>query len=266
MEKETFDSLRRIIFDTSGISLGEDKLPLLSARIAKRLRALQLSSEIDYLKFLKEDKEGKELVRFIDVVSTNTTYFYREPEHFTFLTQALSARKNQKEIKIWCAAASSGEEPYTLSITAKEALGNIPCKILATDISMTILERARSGFYSGSQLEHIPQNIQEKYLDFEESGGEVSFSVKPEIRKSILFKRLNLSSFPYPLNGPFDFIFCRNVMIYFDNPLKAKIVAQFERLLAPNGYLVISKTESLMSVPTRLSSIGNSIYRFKDGA
>lgn len=264
MEKETFDSLRRIIFDCSGISLGEDKVPLLSARVAKRLRALELSSEKDYLNFLKKDKEGKELIRFIDVVSTNTTYFYREPEHFSFLREALSARKNQKEIKIWCAASSSGEEPYTLSITAKEVLGNVPCKILATDISMTILERARTGFYSGKQLEHIPQSIQEKYLELEESDGEVSFSVKPEIKRSILFKRLNLSAFPYPLNGPFDFIFCRNVMIYFDNPLKTKMVAQFERLLAPDGYLIISKTESLVSISTRLSSIGNSIYKFKD--
>ncbi len=266
MQTKTFDTLRKIIFDESGISLNDEKIHLLTTRVAKRLRALKLSSEEDYLKMLTRDKSGSELVNLIDVVSTNTTYFYREPEHFDFLRDSLKARGNSKEIRIWCAASSSGEEPYTLSITAHEGLGNYNYRILASDISMTILKRAQAGVYGESHLEHISRDRQEQFLDIVSNGGEKSFSVKPALKQKVLFKRLNLSSFPYALKGPFDYIFCRNVMIYFDNPLKAQIVKEFERLLAPDGHLIISKTESLMAIPTQLITAGNSIYRFKNGA
>ena len=265
MNEAVFQQFREMIYKQSGIALGQDKLALLTARISKRLRALELSTEREYLDFLRSESAGDELVNLLDVVSTNTTYFFREEEHFHFLGPELKRLQNQgqREIKLWCAAASSGEEPYTLAMTGRENLDPMKCKLkmLATDISMTVLKKAQRGWYHAQQLDKLPKSWKEKYFTTEEDDRGTWSVVDEQLKNDILFKRLNLSEFPYPLRGSMDFIFCRNVMIYFDNVMRGKVVAEFEKLLKPGGYLVISKTESLISIPHGLQGKGNSIYQ-----
>jgi chemotaxis protein methyltransferase CheR len=261
MEQHVFDEFCKIIHRESGIALTSEKVPLLTSRIARRLRALKIEDEKRYLDYMLQDKTGEELINLLDVISTNTTYFWREESHFEWYAEVVNRFRNEgkEELKVWCAASSSGEEPYTLAIILKSMFPN-NSKILATDISMTILQRASRGLYPAPSIETLPKNLQ-KYFKIVDHEGEPWAQIHPSIQQSVLFKRLNLSNFPYPLKGPLDIIFCRNVMIYFQTDLRAKMVQQFERLLVPGGYLVISKTESLIGIQHGLRNLGNSIYQ-----
>ena len=265
MDSALFEHFRTLIHKESGIALSDEKLPLLTARIGKRLRALGLSDTREYLGVLKNDQTGEELIKLLDVVSTNVTYFYREPEHFVFFRNALRdlENKGKRTYKVWCAAASTGEEPYTLAIEASETidLNRSEFKMLATDISTSVLKRAIRGSYNAEQIKGVPAELHTKYFNRVVEDGETRFNAKPELTNKILFKRLNLSVFPFPLSGPFDFIFCRNVMIYFDKALRQKIVHEFERLLVDGGYIITSRTESLLGLDHKLQAIEPSIYR-----
>ena len=265
MEQQVFDKLREIIYRESGISLNNDKVSLLSNRLQKRLRYLGLSTPNEYLAFLSEDHSGEELVELLDAISTNVTYFYREDEHFKQRGEMLgnwnAAKKNK--LRIWCAAASSGEEPYTLAITVKEHLDlkAVDFKMLATDICLKVLRKALDGVYSEEQFRHMPVPIRNKYFEAVNVGGKRMYQVEPGLGDYITYKRLNLSVFPYPLKGPFDFIFCRNVMIYFDVQLRQKIINEFQRLLSPGGYLFVSRSETLLGVNHNLKTVAVSVYQ-----
>jgi chemotaxis protein methyltransferase CheR len=264
MTAEEFTTLKNIIYDSSGIALSQDKIPLLNTRLARRLRALGLPSPKDYIQFLRGGENSEELLKLLDVVSTNTTYFHREPEHFDMFANICKNRadKGGAEFKVWCAASSSGEEPYTLSMIAHREFerSNIKCRLLATDISLTILNKAQRGIYLREHVEQLPAPLKDRYFRFFSADEENYAEVIPAVKNQLLFKRLNLSEFPYPLQGPFDVIFCRNVMIYFDNKLKEQIVTEFYRLLKPGGILFLSKTESLVAIKNSFISRGMSVY------
>ncbi len=262
MEAEIFEAFQKLIYRESGIVLTEQKVPLLSSRIQKRLKALGIDSESEYLRILELDVSGNELVALLDVVSTNVTYFYREAAHFELYRTILAdlAKRGRDEVKIWCAAASSGEEPYTLAFEGLEALSGTrtKLKILATDISLTVLRRAACAVYSDTVVSKIRQDIRHKYLTRID---DLNWRVNRDVVERILFKRLNLVEQPYKLRGPFDIIFCRNVMIYFDNSTRESIVQQFEKLLGTGGYLFVSHSENLLNVDHKLDKVNASVFR-----
>lgn len=267
MQQEVFNRFREIIHRESGISLSDEKRLLLQNRILKRLRALKLSCEAEYLRIVELDTEGSELVNLIDAISTNHTYFFREETHFELLQTLLAKRSDQKAIKIWCAAASSGEEPYSLAITAIESLGDRHkrCKIMASDICTTVLNQALQGIYAPNQLRDVPPAQQQRYFNTVRIADELRFQVKPFLMEKVLFKKLNLARFPYPLHGPLDIIFCRNVMIYFDSELREKLARSFYNLLRPGGYLFIGHSESLSGLEHQFSTVQSAVYRKEIG-
>ncbi|MCB0311255.1 MAG: protein-glutamate O-methyltransferase CheR [Bdellovibrionales bacterium] len=266
MEQKVFERLRQVIYKESGISLSSEKKQLLQNRIQKRIRALKFQNERQYLDLIElHDVDGSELVHLIDAISTNLTFFFRERPHFDLFEKLLKQWDQEKrgEIKCWCAAASSGEEPYSIAITAAECLhpNRASLKLLASDICTTVLNKALHGVYEPQQLKDVPNEIKQKYFDRIQIENQTNFRVKSQLSKSILFKKLNLSRFPYPLKGPFDLIFCRNVMIYFDNGLRTQLVENFTKLLKPGGYLFVGHAESLSNIEHQLESVQTAVYR-----
>jgi chemotaxis protein methyltransferase CheR len=268
MELRIFSRFKKIVYDHSGIVLTEEKLPLLSNRLQKRLKALGIPTEGEYLNIIELDQSGAELWQLIEAVSTNTTHFYREAQHFAVLDRILKQwwAKGKRSFKIWCAAASSGEEPYTIAFQLAQSIKppESELKFLATDINTKVLAKAQAGRYSAQSIKGIPHEVQGKFLSPSDPSGE-SWIVNPEIRSRILFKKLNLVEFPYPLQGEVDIIFCRNVMIYFDVETRAKIIAEFERLLAGSGYLFISLSESLLGIEHGLKKADTSVFQKPGG-
>lgn len=257
----SFEKLRRVIHDSSGIVIGKNKQSMVSMRIAKRVRALQLTDEEEYLKFLLSNKET-ELVNLLDVISTNVTRFYREDQHFEvacdYLVDLLESGRDR--IRIWCAASSTGEEPYTIAVTVCEAMRQAKrradVKILATDISPSVLQTAQEGIYKPQSMELVPTDIRKRY--FKQVNG--MFSAGDEIRRLLTFKRLNLMERPYPLQGPLDLIFCRNVMIYFDSDDRRRVVTEFRRLLAPGALLIVGLSENLNACSDGFEKTSTSVY------
>jgi chemotaxis protein methyltransferase CheR len=264
MDPQTFSRLREIVYQRSGISLSSDKETLLRSRLQKRLRTLGLSNESQYLQIVETDLDGAELLQLIDAVATNTTYFWREPEHFTVFGEYLSELKGrgQRRFRIWCAASSSGEEPYTLAMEVHQRLGGLDAKILATDISNKILLQAQEGIYSSESINNLPADKRRCFQRIK-FGEEDRWKILPAIQGLVTFRKLNLVEHPYPLSGPLDVIFCRNVMIYFDRPTRQKIINDFARLLAPGGLLFLSLSESLLGLEHDLERADTSVFRRK---
>ncbi len=271
LEQRYFDRFRDLAYEKAGISLKEGKEALISARVTKRMRKLQLEDFAQYLDYLEGDPSGEELINFLDVISTNFTSFYREPEHFEILTSALMqwAKRGQRRFRIWCAASSSGEEPYTLVMTMLEALGEqADFKLLATDISTVILEKARQGVYPEKVLAPMSKARRLKFftrLGRRDGGDDTPWQAKDLLKERIVFKRLNLNQPPFPMSGPLDVVFCRNVMIYFDRPVRQALISEIERLLKPGGLLMIGHTETLTGLSTQFRVIQPSVYQKPDG-
>ncbi len=257
-----FKHIRDLMYETSGVNLLEGKEELVKARLSKRIRLLGLSGFDDYVSYLGQDGGGAELYNMVDELTTNKTSFFREEAHFNLLRQEiLPAYKSRGgSFRIWSAGCSSGEEPYTLAITLCEALPDIErrdVKILATDISPTILERARRGVYLPQALEGVSDEQRQLYFR-SEAGGE--FSAGEPLRSLISFALLNLMQ-PWPMKGPFDLIFCRNVMIYFDQSTRERLVKRFHQLLVPGGLLCVGHSESLNSCKHGLDYVQPAVYR-----
>jgi len=264
MDKKTFNKIREIVYEKSGISLGEQKQALVSARVSKRMRSLGISDSRDYLKYVMKDESGEELVSLLDVISTNVTNFYREADHFDFLTEVFSkwVDDGQKRFRFWSAASSTGEEPYTMAITLLEVLKDrsVDLKILGTDISTVVLEKSREAVYTEKRIEPVPRIIRTRYFHKIKNNGSVEYAVNDSLKKLIVFKRLNLSIPPFPMRGPMDAIFCRNVMIYFDNVVRKKLIDEMYRLLKPGGYLILGHSESLTAIPSDFEAVKPSVY------
>jgi chemotaxis protein methyltransferase CheR len=264
MERALFETFRKVVYDNSGIALGDGKEALVTARVAKRMRTLGIDTHKAYLDFLLADRSGEEVVHFLDVISTNVTSFFREPEHFEFLTTVTREwlAQGQRRMRIWSAASSTGEEPYTLAIALKEAgCGqDVDLKILATDISTQVLNKCELGLYGEEKLKTMPRHLVDKWFDKLRGEDEGLYRVKDSLKKCITFTRLNLSTPPFPMRGPFDVIFCRNVMIYFDNTVRRNLLQEAYRLLKTGGYLLVGHAESLTGMMSELRPVRPSIY------
>lgn len=265
MKPRTFEQFKDLVYQKSGITLGPQKVALVSARIAKRMRTLGMASHEDYFRFVVRDESSAELVHLIDSISTNVTSFFREAVHFEILAKLVQDWRvqSQPRFRIWCAASSTGEEPYTLALTVLEALGghHPDFRLLATDISTRVLETARKGVYSSVKLDPVPRPLLQKYFQKLESGPDADYQVSDDLKRLISFNRLNLSEPPFPMKGPFDVVFCRNVMIYFDNEVRSRLVLEICRLLKPGGYLMIGHSESLSGIVAPLTLVQPAVYK-----
>lgn len=249
---ELFKLFSELIYKTAGITLNVTKKSLLVSRLMKRLRLKGLNSFTDYYHMVKEDEE--ELVEMLNCISTNTTKFFREGHHFEYLGKRiipeLFENKQEKTIRIWSAGCSTGEEPYTIAITACEALNkersNMDIKILATDISTKVLHSAERGVYEHEQLPENMQVDESRYFLKGTRDNEGKIRVKDFVRDIIRFRRLNLKDAAYPFKKGFDVIFCRNVMIYFDEEMKRHVFEMFCRHLSDGGYLFLGHSETML--------------------
>lgn len=256
LSDKEFELFRGLIYKTSGINLTSSKKELVKARLSKRLTKTGIGTFEQYYKFVtKHDKNGEELVHLLDSISTNKTDFFREAKHFDFLNTKLlpdliqkKEKVKNKTIRVWCAASSSGEEPYTLAITILNHINpndgwNI--KILATDISTKILQRAIKGIYTIDSLKGISPAIVSAHFKRVVIDKSNCFQAKDHLKKIITFRRFNLMTPNFPFRNPFDFIFCRNVMIYFDTETQHKLILKFYNCLPKDGYLFIGHSETL---------------------
>ncbi|MEW6378420.1 MAG: protein-glutamate O-methyltransferase [bacterium] len=262
MDDQTFHKYAALIYAHSGINLGESKKELVRARLAKRMHALGIADYQDYYEYVVRDPKKEELFSLVDVISTNVTSFFREKDHFDFITSTTREwfRAGQRTFRFWSAGCSTGEEPFSLAITILEALGGerfLDAKILATDISRQVLNKARKGIYEKRKLANLP--VQEsKYF---QPAGEDRVEVREFVRKMVVFNYLNLQGAEYPFRGPLDAIFCRNVMIYFDDQGRRKIIDRFHRLLKTSGYLMVGHSESLLGMAAGFRYVQPSIYQ-----
>ena len=262
---EEFKRFRTLIYDKSGISLGDQKRTLLASRLSKRLRDLGLGTFAEYYTTVTEDPTREEFTRMLDLISTNKTDFFREPKHFEFLRdEILPELAKEKRVRIWSSACSTGEEPYTIAMTLFEGVQN-PAqwdfKILASDLSTRVLAKAASGVYDQDRFRDVPPDALKRHFLRGRGESEGAFKVKPHLASMIQFRRLNLMDDHFPIKTPLDLIFCRNVMIYFDRPTQETLVNKFYRYLKPGGYLFIGHSESLQWVTHPFVSVAPTIYR-----
>lgn len=257
----------RMVYETSGITLHAGKRALVSARLQRRLRHHGVATFRDYVKLLQCDVTGEELTAMLDAITTNHTAFFREPQHFDFLSSTvlppLRERGRGAPILGWSAACSTGEEAYTLAITASQAIGDEAprrVRLLASDISTRAIARAAGGVYRAERTADMPRHLVLKYFQRPRTPQPGVLQVTPTVRQMIDFRRLNLLH-PAPPGPPFDFIFCRNVMIYFDRAAQQRVVDTLEARLAHGGYLFLSHSESLNGLRHHLKWVAPAIYR-----
>jgi chemotaxis protein methyltransferase CheR len=267
LQESEFLMISQLVKQTCGINLHSGKVELVKARLGRRMRELGLQSYSDYLDRLHADVTGEEFVAMLDVLSTNVTEFFREPNHFEYLTRvcvpSILQRIGGSALHLWSAGCSSGEEPYSMAIVLAEALpaaSHTSVKILATDLSTRILERARQGLYEKEKLKNVSPLLVEKYFTTGQNNRKPYCQVAPVIRKNVYFSRLNFLD-PWPMKGPFEVIFCRNVMIYFDRPTREQLVQRFWDILTPGGTLFIGHSESFSGIQHRFKYIQPTIYQ-----
>ncbi|MCD6288722.1 MAG: protein-glutamate O-methyltransferase CheR [Candidatus Hydrogenedentes bacterium] len=266
MDKVTFDKFRELVYEKSGISLSDKKQSLVRSRIAKRMRELGIDCYRAYLKHVKNDKTGRELVRLLDVISTNVTSFFREEQHFDLIGQLMRewVDAGQRRFRFWSAACSTGEEPYSLAMTLLDTVDgrrDVDMKILATDLSTRVLDKCRKASYSEEKLKTVPRAFKQRYFDIHHNGNDdISCEVKTVARNLVIFRRLNLSTPPFPMRGPLDLVLCRNVMIYFDTTVRKRLLADIHRLLKPGGYLMVGHSESLNGLVDNFKPVKPSVY------
>ncbi len=267
-----YEFIRKLVYDRSRINLGPDKRELVTARLNKRLRATNIPTITDYCNYIKSGKDEDELCHLIDAISTNHTYFFREKEHFDYLTGHVlpeMAKRRESErwpaFLAWSAACSSGEEPYTIAITLAEFMRKIPAhwtwKLEATDISHRILDKAKTGVYREDTVSKVPKEMLLTYFQKGFGPQEGNYRVRPNIGEMISFRQLNLLEGEPPGKDLFHVIFCRNVMIYFDHPTQEQLVNRLSRRLLPGGYLMVGHSESLTAIRHDLQMVRPAIYR-----
>jgi chemotaxis protein methyltransferase CheR len=258
LSDKDFKGFRQMIFDLAGIHMSDAKKPLVSGRLAKRLGQRGLDSFSDYLQLIHKDQAERQMA--LDLLTTNETYFFREPKHFEFLQRTLAPTLGQNgPIRIWSGASSTGEEPYTIAMVLAEALGHMRFEVLASDISSRVLNTARRGLYPMEDAANIPRHMRAKYCLKGVGSQEGWFLIDQPIRDRVQFESINLST-RLPDIGTFDVIFLRNVMIYFSMETKREVVSRLLPLLRPGGHFLISHSESLHGVTDQLQMIKPSIY------
>lgn len=273
MSNREFKRFSELIYVRCGIKMPPVKKTMLTARLLKRLRELGLTSYSEYYDYVSSSKgRSKELVKMIDVVTTNKTEFFREVEHFDFLSKsvlpALARSRqagNMRRLNIWSAGCSSGEEPYTLAMVLSEFFSTTRSlnrfSILATDISTQILAKAKKAIYRKETVEPVPAMCRQKYLMRGKDSQKDLCRVIPELRHCITFRRLNFMDKDFGIRPKMDIIFCRNVVIYFDRQTQRKLFEKFYDQLVPGGYLFIGHSESLHGINERFQNVATTVYR-----
>ena len=262
-----FERVRKLIYEHAGISLSPAKQDMVYSRLARRLRETRLKSFGDYLALL-ERGDRLEWEKFVNSLTTNLTSFFREPHHFPILSEYLKKLQGKSPIKIWCSAASTGEEPYSIAMTVVETFNsfNVPVTIVASDLDTNVLATASAAVYPLDRVDKIsPERISRFFVKGTgaQSG---TFSIKPELRRLVTFQRLNLLEPNWAIRGPLDVLFCRNVMIYFDKPTQYKILKRFAPLMSENGLLFAGHSESFLHAADIFRSQGKTVYQLAPGA
>lgn len=258
-----FLEIRQLVKTSTGINLGESKYNMVYGRLTKRLRALNLDNFGDYRAYLKKSGE-QELIELTNAITTNLTAFFRENHHFErlateILPEMLERNRQERRLRIWSAGCSTGEEPYSLAITLQESVpkgwGDI--KILATDLDSNVINHASTGIYTNARIEGIDDRRSKRWF---EKVDHDHIQVSQQLRDMITFKQLNLFH-NWPMSGPFDVLFCRNVVIYFDKPTQRELFDRYAEIIRPGGYLIIGHSENLFKTSERFENLGNTVYR-----
>jgi chemotaxis protein methyltransferase CheR len=259
--RKDFDSVCRLIYEHAGIALNDSKAEMVYSRLAKRLRALELDSFQTYLALL-EDPQHSEWEHFINALTTNQTDFFREAHHFPILA-AYVLRVARRPVRIWSSASSTGEEPYSIAMTLCEAFGTLdpPAQIVATDLDTNVLARAQQGIYATDRVSGLAPERLKRFFLKGKGTREGAVRVRTEVRKLVEFRQLNLRAGSWDLHGPFDAIFCRNVLIYFDKPTQYQVLKRLAERLAPEGLLFAGHSESLLHAADLFQSCGKTVYR-----
>jgi chemotaxis protein methyltransferase CheR len=259
-----FRKISEMMYRLSGVQLPPGKEGLVKTRLNKRLRALGIDSYDRYLKYVEEDRSREELTSMIDLLTTNKTSFFREMQHFDFLrTEVLPALfERSAAVRFWSAGCSSGEEPYSIAVLSLEEhpKSGADIRILATDISNRMLRKAGEALYTEEEIKPLPPLLRQKYFRVETHSGNRLYRVMEGPRSLVRLAKLNLMH-SWPMRGPFDVIFCRNVMIYFDRAAQQDLVRRFWQLLVPGGYLFVGHSESLTALAHNFRYIQPAIYR-----
>jgi len=256
-----FERVRKLIYQHAGISLSPVKQDMVYSRLARRLRATGKQTFVDYLDAL-EKNGGDEWERFVNSLTTNLTSFFREPHHFPILAEHLRQIGTRRPIRIWCSAASTGEEPYSIAITVAETFGTNTShvSIVASDLDTNVLATARKAVYPLERVEKLSPERLRKFFMRGTGAQEGYVSVRPELKDMIEFQRVNLLDAHYSVKGPLDIIFCRNVMIYFDKPTQYKILSRFAPMLQPDGLMLAGHSESFLHAADLFKSLGKTVY------
>jgi chemotaxis protein methyltransferase CheR len=271
----SFDRLAQYITGELGIQMPPTKVSLIQSRLLRRVRHLGLASLDEYCEHFFSDSVGEEeRVHFVNAITTNKTDFFREPQHFKYLTEtalptlAGQHRSVDRRISVWSAACSSGEEPYTLAMVLSEygaARPGFDFRILATDVSTKVLKMAADGIYTRQQIEPVPRELRPRYLLNGKAGQNTLVRITPALRRMVSFHQLNFMDADYGVREMFDVIFCRNVMIYFNRATQQEVIGKLCRNLHRGGYLFVSHSESLSGLDLPLAPVGASCFRRIEG-
>ncbi len=277
--QKEFNLFRELIYKEAGISLGSGKQQLVESRLSKRLRACGIDSFGAYYKYLQEDDvNGEERLKLINALTTNKTDFFREEHHFDYLKSHVfpmlerrAKETGERKIRIWSAACSTGEEPYTLAMTVLDHFGppafhGWDIRILASDVDTDVLAQAEKGIYAADRVADVPKSVLKRHFLTTSKDPNAPVQVKPELRELITFRRINFIEPSWPINTNFNVIFCRNVMIYFDEPTQDRLLSRFSERMDPDGHLFIGHSESILRLDNIYRSLGNTIYTLKSEA
>ncbi|MBL8449125.1 MAG: chemotaxis protein CheR [Dechloromonas sp.] len=256
-----FERVRKLIYAHAGISLSPVKQDMVYSRLARRLRATGKNSFAEYLDAL-EKNGGDEWERFVNSLTTNLTSFFREPHHFPIFADHLKRLGTRRPIRVWCSASSTGEEPYSIAITVLETFGSdvTHVSIFASDLDTNVLAAAQKGVYPIARVEKLePERLRRFFLKGT-GAQEGMVAVRPELKRLIQFQRINLLEPNWPVRGPLDVIFCRNVMIYFDKPTQYKILSRFEPMMENDGLMFAGHSESFLHAADLFRSLGKTVY------
>lgn len=255
-----FDRVRALIYKRAGIALAESKQEMVYSRLARRLRATGITSFVTYLDKLEREGDSGEWEAFTNALTTNLTSFFREEHHFPILAEHV--KKVKTPVDVWCAASSTGEEPYSIAMTLCEAFGTLtpPAHIIATDIDTNVLNTGANGVYTIDRLDKLSPERAKRFFLRGRGEQEGLVRVRPELRQMVTFKQLNLLSDSWPISGQFDAVFCRNVMIYFDKATQGKILSRFVPLMKPDGLLFAGHSENFLYVTDAFKLRGKTVY------
>lgn len=261
-----FERVRKIVYAHAGIALASSKQNLIYNRLSRRLRVLGLNNFDAYLTYVEGDGYDEEFTHLINAITTNLTFFFREVHHFDFLSQQLfpalmRANASSRKVRIWSAGCSTGEEPYSLAIVVKESFpSDWDVKIHASDLDTNVIETGKEGVYSMESLKGVSAERVKRWFLKGTGQNEGMVRVKPELQSVIQFQQVNLMN-EWPWREPFDIIFCRNVVIYFDKPTQQKLFMRYHQLLKDEGHLFIGHSESLYKVSDQFKLLGKTIYQ-----